>query len=208
MNTIELVVGGQTYAISCERGEEDHVRSLGAAIDAKFQQIAPRYAQNLLFASLQLADELHEAGKATAAAQRDKKQIAEAFDAYRADMAEQRRDADTALGQRDQLKSQISELERELDRMQSAQQGAMEETADIRRELSDLRNKEADWEALENNLRAQIADLSATVENAAGNGGSAAGSSVPVDDLHPALERFAQMLEETADKLEQRHHHP
>ncbi|GMN12453.1 cell division protein ZapA [Altererythrobacter sp. MTPC7] len=216
MTTIELRVGGQSFSISCPEGQEEHVQALGAAIDEKFQPMAPQFAQNLLFASLQLADELHEARKATRMANADKKVIADSFDAYRAEMQDRQRDADTALGQRDQLKAKIAELEEELGRMQSAQQSASEETAGIRQELTDLREKELGWEAEENTLRARIADLEqqrAEAQEARSRtppedtlrqalGGAPSGQDEA--DLPPALERFAQLLEETADKLEAR----
>ena len=219
MNTIDLVVGGQNFSIACPEGQEEHVRALGAAIDEKFQAMAPQYAQNLLFASLQLADELHEANKATRVAQGDKKVIADSFDKFRAESAERKLEADTALGQRDKLQGRIIELEEELGRMQSAQQSVADETAGIRRELADLREKELSWTASENALRAQIADLGEQLEAAKSRppepdrdslrqalAGSDAGLGAGQidEDLPPALERFAQMLEETADKLEAR----
>ena len=207
MNTIELVVGGRAYAISCEEGEEAHVQRLGEAIDAKFQAMGPRYSQNLLFASLQLADELHEARKATEAALADKRKVQEGFDAFREKSAEERREADTAVGQRDELRGKIATLEQELDRLQSAQQSATEETAGIRTELAALREKEGEWEAQENRLHAEMADLreqlsAAREAAAAAQPSSFAGANTTGGDLPIALEQFAQLLEETADKLE------
>ncbi|WP_379547065.1 cell division protein ZapA [Qipengyuania sp. DSG2-2] len=218
MNTIELVVGGQTYAIACEEGEESHVRALGASIDEKFVEMGPRYAQNLLFAALQLADELHEARKATSAAEADKRKLQEGFDAFRAESADMRRDADTALNQRDKLTTRVTELEQELDRIQSAQQSSQEETQGVRRELAELREKEMSWEATENQLRAEIALLTDRLEEARSaqpadpapvhaspmQALAAQGASSDDEDLPPALERFAQLLEETADKLEEK----
>ncbi len=215
MNTIELVIGGQSFSISCPEGQEEHVIALGAAIDAKFQPMAPQFAQNLLFASLQLADELHEAHKATRIAVADKKVIADSFDAFRAETKDKERDADTALGQRDKLQSRVQELEEELGRMQSAQQSAAEEFAGVRQQLTDLREKELSWESSENALRAQMVELAEQLKEAQSKipdpsddilrqalAGAPAGA---VDeDLPPALERFAQLLEETADKLEAR----
>lgn len=215
MNTIELVIGGQSFSISCPEGQEEHVMALGAAIDAKFQPMVPQFAQNLLFASLQLADELHEAHKATRIAVADKKVIADAFDAFRSETKDQQRDADTALGQREKLQTRVRELEEELGRMQSAQQSAAEESAGVRQQLTDLREQELSWEASENALRARMAELAAQLKEAQSRipdpsddtlrQALAGGSGGAVDeDLPPALERFAQLLEETADKLEAR----
>lgn len=207
MNTIELVVGGQTYAITCETGEEEHVRNLGATIDEKFVEMGPRYTQNLLFAALQLADELHEARKATASVESDKRKLQDGFDAYRAEKAQQLRDADTLKGQGDVMMARIAELEQELDRMQSAQQSAAEHANDVRQELAALRGKETDREALENRHLAQIANL--TKELAQAKAAPTAAQeperrSASDPDLAPALERFALLLEETAEKLEER----
>ncbi len=60
MSEITLKVGGRIFSVACTTGEEDHVRALARRIDGKFAQLAPRYSTNLLFAALQLADELDE----------------------------------------------------------------------------------------------------------------------------------------------------
>ena len=60
-----LRIGGKGYTVACADGEEAHLAKLGAMVDAKLRQmegnLAPQEAQNLLFAALLLADELHEA---------------------------------------------------------------------------------------------------------------------------------------------------
>ncbi len=67
MSTVTLQIGGKSYAVACADGEEAHIAKLGAMIDAKFAQmgdnLAPQEVQNFLFASLILADEVHEAQK-------------------------------------------------------------------------------------------------------------------------------------------------
>ena len=64
MSEVTLTVGGREYAIACADGEEAHVKQLGEAIDAKFQQlggnVSNKEAQNMLFAALLLADEAHD----------------------------------------------------------------------------------------------------------------------------------------------------
>lgn len=71
MSTVTLQIGGKSYAVACADGEESHIAKLGSMIDAKFAQmgdnLAPQEVQNFLFASLILADELHEAKQASAA---------------------------------------------------------------------------------------------------------------------------------------------
>ncbi len=64
MSNVTLTIAGRQYAVACAEGEEDHVRNLGQIIDEKVQTIGNAAAQsetrNLLFASLLLADEVHE----------------------------------------------------------------------------------------------------------------------------------------------------
>ncbi len=64
MSQVTLSVGGRKYTVACADGEETHIARLGESIDAKFRQIGngtgPE-SQNLLFACLLLADELHDA---------------------------------------------------------------------------------------------------------------------------------------------------
>lgn len=65
MSNITLSIGGRSYTVACAAGEEDHVRSLGAMIDARVRQMEGLATQGearmLLFAALLLADDLHEA---------------------------------------------------------------------------------------------------------------------------------------------------
>ena len=72
MSTVTLQIGGKSYAVACADGEEQHIAKLGSMIDEKFahmgDNLAPQEVQNFLFASLILADELHEAKKAPAPA--------------------------------------------------------------------------------------------------------------------------------------------
>ena len=146
MSEVTLTIGGRDYAVSCADGEEAHVARLGAAIDQKFQQlgrnVSTKDAQNMLFAALLLADELHEARKEGEA-----------------------------------LRSQVEEA------------GAERET-----------------------LAAQVAEARRAVEAARVEAaGTQPAAAPPADaaptlfddpELGPALERFADLLETCADKLE------
>lgn len=64
MSEVKLRIAGRTYHVSCEDGQEAHIEHLGGMIadklDAMGGNLAPQEAQNLLFAGLFLADELHE----------------------------------------------------------------------------------------------------------------------------------------------------
>lgn len=63
MKQVKLTIGGRKYTVSCDPGQEGHIAKLGESIDAKLQQMGNPSApdsQNMLFAALFLADELHE----------------------------------------------------------------------------------------------------------------------------------------------------
>lgn len=68
MSNVTLSIGGRSYTVACAEGEERHVSELGRMIDEKVTAIAAPLGKNevrqLLFASLLLADELHEARQA------------------------------------------------------------------------------------------------------------------------------------------------
>lgn len=64
MSQVTLRIGGRSYAVACTDGQEAHLARLGAMVEEKFRQmegnLAPQDAQNLLFAAILLADELHD----------------------------------------------------------------------------------------------------------------------------------------------------
>jgi cell division protein ZapA len=63
MSNVSLAIGGRSYTVNCDPGEEDHVAELGAMIDAKLSglgQTGQNETRNLLFAALLLADEIYE----------------------------------------------------------------------------------------------------------------------------------------------------
>ena len=65
MSNVTLDIAGRKYTIACAEGEEPHIEMLGASIDNKLSQLDNLVGQSperiLLYASLLLADELHEA---------------------------------------------------------------------------------------------------------------------------------------------------
>lgn len=205
MNTLHLTVGGRNFAIGIQPGDEDHIRHLGAQIDAKFQQLAPRYSQNLLFATLQLADDLHRAQMDWARARDDAQAAADAN-------ADIQREASLAIGKTEQLHARIAELEGELDRMQSASQqegnkfndlmadnerykvAVMEADAEMERLRGELATATRERDRFEELLR------EAPAENAAPQGSPPIAGLDP--DLAPSLERFADLLENCVAKLE------
>ena len=66
MSNVTLEIAGRRYTIACAEGEEPHIEMLGASIHQKLSQVDNLGGQSpervLLYASLLLADELHEAG--------------------------------------------------------------------------------------------------------------------------------------------------
>lgn len=214
MNEIRLQIGGKDYTIACAPGQEDHVSRLGALVDTKLAEFgpnrSPQEAQNLLFAALLIAEDLHQARNAATA------QAGE-LDAARAEAAEAQRARNVAMGEHDQHLSRIAELERELTNTQSAAQSAARESDDIKAEITRLRGEVADLEQVETELRSGMAGLVEERDalqmelDEARDSAPAPIAAAPaahhgqVDpDLAPALERFAELLENCADKLERR----
>ncbi|APE28579.1 cell division protein ZapA [Aurantiacibacter gangjinensis] len=64
-SNVTLEIAGRRYTIACAAGEEQHIEKLGAGIDSKLKSLDNLQGQSaertLLYASLLLADELHEA---------------------------------------------------------------------------------------------------------------------------------------------------
>lgn len=179
MSEVRLSVGGRDYAVSCAAGEEAHVARLGAAIDDKLQQLggslSNKEAQNLLFAALLLADELHEQRETVAGAQT---------------MRESAESAQAALAERER------ELERLRTALHEAELGGSAATSEIETLRADVEAAHATGAA----LRTELENLKGELESVR----SAPAASGPFDDpdLAPALERFADLLENCADKLE------
>lgn len=67
MSNVTLDIAGRSYTIACAAGEEAHVASLGAGIDARLASMPNLGTQSeprtLLYAALLLADELHDRDK-------------------------------------------------------------------------------------------------------------------------------------------------
>lgn len=192
MSEVALQIGGRTWRVACAPGEEDRVQRLGATVAEKLASMGATGsadAQNMLFASLLLADEVLEGRDGLSSAQ----EAAEAA----------KREADTATGARDQLNAKIADLEAELTRLQSAQAGSAKEMERVLAVQTELRNTVADHEADVAKLRAEL--FEARKERDAARAAPAPATEVSSQaDAAPALERFAEMLEQCADKLEGR----
>lgn len=69
MGQVTLRVNARVYEISCDDGQEDHLRRLGEELDARVRELAASIGQIgesrlLVMAGLLIADELHEATSA------------------------------------------------------------------------------------------------------------------------------------------------
>lgn len=147
MSEVALSIGGRSYKVACAPGEEDHVSRLGAAIDAKLRtmpQLGAQDAQNLLFAALLLADDLHESRNADTAALDEAAQAREGAEQHKAREARLREELEALAQERDALRGELDQA----------------------------------------------------------HGTPASALAFDDSDLAPALERFADLLETCADKLE------
>ncbi|QSB43786.1 cell division protein ZapA [Tsuneonella flava] len=193
MSEVSVTVGGRVYRVACARGEEDRVRNLATLVNAKLEtmgRLAPQDAQNLLFASLMLADETHEA----------KENASKAIAAK--DEAEH--NAQSAEVEQAALRSTIADLESEIVRLKNSAPQPAGEMEGARNQIEALTQQIAEHETQRAALSAQIATL--IEEKRAHTSTTTSGkSSLPdADDpnLTLALERFAEQLEFYADRLE------
>lgn len=66
MASVDIAVGGHSYAILCRDGDEDHLRALGSIVAGKAEEARGAVgdtseARQLLMAALLLADDLNDA---------------------------------------------------------------------------------------------------------------------------------------------------
>jgi len=69
MADVRLDIANREYTVTCRDGEEEHLRKLGAVVNEMAQEASGsagglNESRQLLFASLLLADKLHESGSA------------------------------------------------------------------------------------------------------------------------------------------------
>jgi cell division protein ZapA len=87
MASVEVEIAQRKYSVACRDGEEEHLRSVAAIVDAKAKDAAAALgslseARQLLFASLLLADELkeHRSGQPKAAPAEPDPAVADALE--------------------------------------------------------------------------------------------------------------------------------
>jgi len=198
MSEVTLAIGGRKYTVACAAGEEDHVIHLGESIEAKLLQMGNgtgQETQNLLFASLLLADELHEA-KSAIPLQR------EPDPAMAAERDEALAKAEEAISQQAALGQTIRERDFELARLKAVKEEHLSEIGKLQIQLETLR-------AERNGAEERINALPDPTPNAAPDAAAtdtrqiiAGAPSTQDAELASALERFAELLENCADKLE------
>ncbi|MEP2736708.1 MAG: cell division protein ZapA [Erythrobacter sp.] len=179
MSEVTLEIGGRPYTVACEEGQESHIEMLGSMIEDKLAsmgQLAPSRSQNLLFAGLFLADDLHEAKRSNGGP----------GDALAAELVELRSGQAKADGAVQELQLERDALLSERDTMRADHETLKADlaTAQAEREAASAKTSE---------LTMQIEQLSAAQSDA-----------TAAPDLSPQLADLAGALEKCATKLEQR----
>lgn len=99
MSNVTITIAGRRYTIACAQGEEEHIKMLGASIDAKLAKLANIGGQSearlLLYAALLLADEAHEANLRASHADEDSAELLETL-AARMESVATRLESETA----------------------------------------------------------------------------------------------------------------
>ena len=194
MSEVALRIGGKVYRVACAPGEEAHVSDLGAVINEKLASmgnLSGHEAQNLLFAALLLADEVHE-GRDTVGGADGEVAVAKAL-------------AGSATGEIEELRAALANRDAELEQLQSDRADAAREAESAQARLAEMSERLAERQANEAALHEQIDALTGQRDElAARPAPEPTRAGAPEQDLAPALERLAEMLEQTADKLESR----
>ena len=191
MSEVALRIGGHTYRVACAPGEEDHVADLGAMIGEKLASmgnLSGQDAQNMLFAALLLADEVHE-GRDTVARASGEIAAAQAL-------------AGTAAGESDELRAALRNRDAEVEQLQSAQQDLINERDAAHARLAEVSERLTERQANETALQERIEQLTQERDEFANREQSTNSGGAAESDLAPALESLAEMLEQCADKLE------
>ena len=127
MSEVAMSIGGRTYRVACGPGEEERVARLGAAINDKLASmgnLSGNDAQNLLFAALLLADEIHEGRETVARAD--------------GEIAAARAQAGSAVGEIEELRTALANSDAELEQLQSAGRDAAREVEAAQARLAEL----------------------------------------------------------------------
>lgn len=218
MNQVRISVAGRSYTIRCAEGEEEHISGLADLLNAKIAQVGGAMANNLethnlLFAGLFVADDMTEHKNAH-------ERIAQEC----ADLKSQLESAaDTQASAVEAAKSELqTALQARIDAAEAAQKSAEQECENLKQRLAIITELEKELEdARAENAKAkdeiaQLMDQNCTLSEQlltrASETDAASANLMQVAEgdpnLMPALEKFANLLEECADKLESAYQNP
>lgn len=102
MAQVTVMIGGKSYRVACNEGEEPHLEGLAANVDAKVKEMRAAFGEIgdqrlIVMAALTIADELSEARKAAGAWEGRLGELTQAAEAERHDAARGREAAAQAL---------------------------------------------------------------------------------------------------------------
>ncbi|WP_298466091.1 cell division protein ZapA [uncultured Erythrobacter sp.] len=137
MSEVTIKVGPKPYTIVCGEGEEEKIAALGKLIDEKYAQLgnsrAVQETHNLVFAALFMADELDEARRTAAGAE---KAVEEA---QKTATEANKRAADATENAQAKFGDKGSELQAQIDTLRKAEERAREEATALKAELAEMR---------------------------------------------------------------------
>ena len=104
MAQVTVTIGGRSYRLACNEGEEPHLEALAREVDAKFASMRERFGEIgdqrlLVMTALTFADEFFEARERIAALEAEAERAAERERAARRDAEIQAIAAAQALGE-------------------------------------------------------------------------------------------------------------
>lgn len=155
MNKVSIKIGPKSYTIATAEGEEAKIAALGQVIDKKYQLLgnarAVQETDNLVFASLFLADELEETRKSIAEAKLAADSAQAEAETARMDAVKAREELEAKVEEavaeckagleQEKAKSggRKAEFEAELDTLRKAEERAREENEALKAELAEMR---------------------------------------------------------------------
>lgn len=114
MSKVSIKVGPKTYSFNTADGDEEKIEGLAAIVDEKYQMLghsrAVQETDNLVAASLFLADELEEARRSLAGVQQEKEKSGGKKAELKAEIETLRKAEERAREKNDELKAEIAQL--------------------------------------------------------------------------------------------------
>ena len=193
MSKVSIKVGPKTYTIATADGEEEKITALGQVIDGKYQLLgnarAVQETDNLVFASLFLADELEETRKSISEAKLAAESAQAEAEAARAEANKAREELDA------KVEEAVAECKAGLEQ-EKAKNGGRK--AEFETELETLRKAEERAREKNDELKAEVEQL----REAASQQHDLFGDGAPDGAMIEKLEALAERAEQAADALE------